>query len=1007
MSFDYFSIRRMQYFLEKIKNVLGSAAYKNVPSSGNASTTEVVMGDDTRLTDSRTPTAHTQTSDTINAMTNYSKPQTTSAIITSDTLNGAIGKLEKALDNKNELFTITITGSEDPETGETTYVADKLPSEAIAAYNNGDVVQLVMSSENVPYYFTLGNAVISEDESESETGFMFQRLFVYDDDDAAFGEFILVKEQNVNAWDYIEFIHNFLAVGGNSLVAEITENNNVYTCNRTFEEVSDAYYGSKDIFIKFGSRIFKISRYESSTNTFYFTSTIANANGIDVKTFVMTGSYITEDWTSITLTESSGGSANAFLLTISYDEQTGEPSCDKLPSEVAAAYANGSIIQALVGDELTLDLVNCLLSASPYIAMFSNSFVRTDDTGGLISVTLQKNSSTDTWDSISIDDLNIEYLTATVSKNNNVYSCDKTPEAIDDALNYGFGVRLKYTEDDIVYDFKFSSQDDDGIFYFTSVNVDSSNELTVKTFAMTPNNDDSAWSSIAQYETNGAGDVIWTGTQAEYNAQASSIPNGTTVHITDDEEVISQIAIVDNLTTQDATKALSANQGYVLKQYLDNKADIFTITLTWTQDPQTGELTFTSDKLPSEVIAAKNSGNLIRLTATDTIDFYFNLIADSTTEESTAFIFSNFNTPSADYQVSYTGFTLIKAENSDTWASIEMISSEAKDTLTIEMEESSGVYSCDTDFDTLDDAYWHSINMFIDFNKEIFRLAKYDSLEDTFYFTNTMSDSSGVKTRTFVMVGDESENEWTSITLTESSGSGGASPSHMYIISSAGSEIEVETPSGETITPTQTTGSTTQWECDTTEFGEHAITVTLSSTDYTHNIDINCTEAIKVIYNATDNDWIDIRSNSGKPEVTMAQYNYLVANDLDEPDVDYHIKDASPVSAKNLDDLLDVQITSPSNGQALIYESSSSKWKNKTPAFAGIWTTAVSGSVGDTTITFTNNNITTTSILDLYSENESGTPVSYTSVEISAGEAEYTIPELGEATDFKLWIRNL
>lgn len=37
---------------------LGTAATRNVPAAGNASSTEVVKGDDTRLTDSRTPTAH-------------------------------------------------------------------------------------------------------------------------------------------------------------------------------------------------------------------------------------------------------------------------------------------------------------------------------------------------------------------------------------------------------------------------------------------------------------------------------------------------------------------------------------------------------------------------------------------------------------------------------------------------------------------------------------------------------------------------------------------------------------------------------------------------------------------------------------------------------------------------------------------------------------------------------------------------------------------------------------
>lgn len=47
-----------------------------------------------------TPTAHNQASSTITAMTGYSKPSSTSAIGTGDSLNTAIGKLEKALDGK-------------------------------------------------------------------------------------------------------------------------------------------------------------------------------------------------------------------------------------------------------------------------------------------------------------------------------------------------------------------------------------------------------------------------------------------------------------------------------------------------------------------------------------------------------------------------------------------------------------------------------------------------------------------------------------------------------------------------------------------------------------------------------------------------------------------------------------------------------------------------------------------------------------------------------------------
>ena len=46
------------------------------------------------------PSAHNQGANTINVMTGYSKPATTAAIDITDTLNGAIGKLEKALDGK-------------------------------------------------------------------------------------------------------------------------------------------------------------------------------------------------------------------------------------------------------------------------------------------------------------------------------------------------------------------------------------------------------------------------------------------------------------------------------------------------------------------------------------------------------------------------------------------------------------------------------------------------------------------------------------------------------------------------------------------------------------------------------------------------------------------------------------------------------------------------------------------------------------------------------------------
>lgn len=47
------------------KPTLGTAAAKNIPAVGNASTTEVVYGTDTRLSDARTPFAHVQAETTI------------------------------------------------------------------------------------------------------------------------------------------------------------------------------------------------------------------------------------------------------------------------------------------------------------------------------------------------------------------------------------------------------------------------------------------------------------------------------------------------------------------------------------------------------------------------------------------------------------------------------------------------------------------------------------------------------------------------------------------------------------------------------------------------------------------------------------------------------------------------------------------------------------------------------------------------------------------------------
>ena len=78
------------------------------------------------------PSAHNQASNTINAMTGYSKPSSTSAIGTSDTLNAAIGKLEKALDGKQASGTYLTPSS----TLDATKLSGTIPSGCYTTYTH-------------------------------------------------------------------------------------------------------------------------------------------------------------------------------------------------------------------------------------------------------------------------------------------------------------------------------------------------------------------------------------------------------------------------------------------------------------------------------------------------------------------------------------------------------------------------------------------------------------------------------------------------------------------------------------------------------------------------------------------------------------------------------------------------------------------------------------------------------------------------------------------------------
>lgn len=72
----------------------------------------------------------------------------------------------------------------------------------------------------------------------------------------------------------------------------------------------------------------------------------------------------------------------------------------------------------------------------------------------------------------------------------------------------------------------------------------------------------------------------------------------------------------------------------------------------------------------------------------------------------------------------------------------------------------------------------------------------------------------------------------------------------------------------------------------------------------------------------------------------------------------------------------------------------------------GVWTSAVTGAVGATSVTINSADIETTSVIDIYCQNNSGTSITIKEVTLSNGQAVLTFNPLIEATDFMIHIIN-
>lgn len=139
--------------------------------------------------------------------------------------------------------------------------------------------------------------------------------------------------------------------------------------------------------------------------------------------------------------------------------------------------------------------------------------------------------------------------------------------------------------------------------------------------------------------------------------------------------------------------------------------------------------------------------------------------------------------------------------------------------------------------------------------------------------------------------------------------------------------------------------------------------------------------------------------------------------------------------SSSLSGLSDVSITSALDGQFLVYDNASSKWKNASKTIPQIddsstsasslwssnkvntelgnkantsalpkWSSAVACAVGATSCTITDASIATTSVVEPFSD--SSTPIPYTSITVTTGQAVIAFDALEAATNFKVRISN-
>lgn len=142
------------------------------------------------------------------------------------------------------------------------------------------------------------------------------------------------------------------------------------------------------------------------------------------------------------------------------------------------------------------------------------------------------------------------------------------------------------------------------------------------------------------------------------------------------------------------------------------------------------------------------------------------------------------------------------------------------------------------------------------------------------------------------------------------------------------------------------------------------------------------------IYNATTSKWENGALNVGDDvSFTQIQSTGTKIGTITINNTDYDIYAPTSGGASSLSGLSDVALSSPSNGQVLKWNSTSSKWENANESGGSSWTD-VTGTLtaGSTSITLSDASITTSSTIEVFNDLD----ISYNSKTVSTGSITLT-----------------